>query len=59
MRDGTEEWKIICEQAAQEQDPEKLMKLTQRITELLDERIEKARRRNPENTTDVQDGAGG
>jgi hypothetical protein len=31
-----EEWQKLCEQAAREQDPEKLLRLTQRITELLD-----------------------
>jgi hypothetical protein len=43
MPDGTEEWTRICEQAAKEQDPEKLMILTQRIIELLDQRIRDAR----------------
>ena len=36
---------ILCEQAAQEQDPEKLMDLVQEITRLLDEkqqRLEKS-----------------
>lgn len=42
MPDGTEEWKRICEQAAKEQDPEKLMMLTRRIIELLDQRIRDA-----------------
>ncbi len=39
MRDDSEEWKRVCEQAAKEQDPEKLIKLTRRITELLDKRV--------------------
>lgn len=33
-----ERWMILCEQAAQEQDPEKLMDLVQEITRLLDEK---------------------
>jgi hypothetical protein len=43
MRDDSEDWKTICEQAAVEQDPEKLIKLTRRITELLDGRNVEAR----------------
>lgn len=39
MRDDSEEWKRVCEQAAKEQDPETLIKLTQRTTELLDRRV--------------------
>jgi len=46
MRDGMEEWKMICEQAVNEQDPEKLMTLTRRIIELLDQRIRAARERD-------------
>ena len=42
-RDGMEEWQTICEQAAHEQDPEKLMTLTRRIIELLDQRMRDAR----------------
>jgi len=38
-----EEWKRICEQAAHEQDPEKLMLLAQKIIALLDEGIRDAR----------------
>jgi hypothetical protein len=33
-----EEWMKLCEQAASERDPEKLMALTQEICRLLDER---------------------
>jgi len=33
-----EDWIALCEQAAVEQDPERLMKLVQRIVELLDSR---------------------
>ena len=38
-----EEWKTICEQVANEQDPEKLMTLARRIIELLDQRMRDAR----------------
>jgi hypothetical protein len=33
-----EEWMKLCEQAASEQDPEKLMALTREICRLLDEK---------------------
>jgi hypothetical protein len=36
MKDHQEEWQKLCAQAAVEQDSAKLMKLIQRITELLD-----------------------
>jgi hypothetical protein len=39
------EWKKICEQAAHEQDPEKLMELARKIIELLDEGTADAQRR--------------
>jgi hypothetical protein len=33
-----ERWMSLCEQAAQEQDPDKLMQLVEEITRLLDEK---------------------
>jgi hypothetical protein len=39
--DKREHWMSLCEQAAQEQDPEKLMLLVQEITRLLDEKQER------------------
>jgi hypothetical protein len=36
-----ERWMSLCEKAAQEQDPEKLMLLVQEITQLLDEKQER------------------
>ena len=42
-----ERWMTLCELAAQEQDPEKLMDLVQEITRLLDEkqqRLEESRK---------------
>jgi hypothetical protein len=40
-----EHWMGLCEQAAQEQDPEKLMLLVQEITRLLDEKQERLKNR--------------
>jgi hypothetical protein len=34
-------WMLLCEQAAQEQDPNKLMKLVKEIVRLLDEKQER------------------
>jgi hypothetical protein len=36
MKDHRQEWQKLCAQAAVEQDSARLMKLIQRITELLD-----------------------
>ena len=36
--DGKEEWLKLCEQAAVEQDPQKLLALTRQINRLLEER---------------------
>jgi hypothetical protein len=36
-----ERWRQLCEQAAVEQDPEKLLKLTQEINRLLEEKEER------------------
>jgi hypothetical protein len=33
-----ERWKVLCEQAAEEKDPKKLMELTQEIIRLLNEK---------------------
>lgn len=38
MKDQNEEWTQLCQQAAIEKDPEKLMRLVGRIVELLDAR---------------------
>jgi hypothetical protein len=35
MRENKERWKILCEQAAVEQDPKKLLELTKEINDLL------------------------
>lgn len=47
-----ERWQKLCEQAAVEQDPEKLMELIRQITHLLDEkekRLKKQAALNPAN----------
>jgi hypothetical protein len=46
MREHTEEWKNLCEQAAVEKDPQKLLELTKRINDLL---LGKQRRLEDEN----------
>ncbi len=38
MQDNTEEWLELCRQASVEQDGDKLVQLTTRITELLDQK---------------------
>ena len=38
MQDHNEEWAQLCQQAAVEKDPERLMRLVGRIVELLDAR---------------------
>ena len=35
VQENKERWKLLCEQAAVEQDPKKLLKLTREITDLL------------------------
>jgi hypothetical protein len=38
MRENTERWKLLCEQAAVEQDPERLLQLVHEISHLLGEK---------------------
>ena len=35
MRENEERWKLLCELAANEQDPQKLLELTREINQLL------------------------
>jgi hypothetical protein len=35
MRENEERWKLLCELAAKEQDPQKLLELTREINNLL------------------------
>ena len=41
-----EKWKVLCEQAAVEQDQVKLMQLIQEITSLLDEKEKRLQKQN-------------
>jgi hypothetical protein len=50
LREHTEEWKQLCQQAAVEQDPKKLLELTRRINELLD--AKRRRIENPQKPSD-------
>jgi hypothetical protein len=47
-----ERWKVLCEQAAVEQDPKKLLELTRQINELL---LGKQRRLSGEASPDKPD----
>jgi hypothetical protein len=51
-----ERWMSLCEKAAQEQDPEKLMSLVQEITQLLDEKQERLKRLENANGSQVGNG---
>ena len=41
-----ERWQQLCEQAANEQDPDKLLELAKEIVRILDEKEERLKRRN-------------
>ena len=43
MKDREDEWQALCKLAAVEQDPEKLLKLTRQICDLLDEKERRLR----------------
>jgi hypothetical protein len=49
MKEHTDEWKTLCEQAAVEKDPNKLLALTKKINDLL---LGKQRRLDGETSTD-------
>ena len=49
MREKKEKWFELCEQAAKEQDPEKLMVLVEQIDALLQEKCE--RLKNPKSVS--------
>jgi hypothetical protein len=42
-----ERWMQLAELAANEQDPEKLMRLIEEIDELLDQKLDRLQRKNP------------
>jgi hypothetical protein len=48
MRENTERWKQLAEQAATEQDPQKLSELVREINELLAEKRNRLNQSNPE-----------
>ena len=43
MKEHQERWKQLCEEAANEQDPEKLMKLIKEINRLLEAKEQRLR----------------
>jgi len=48
-------WHKPCEQAAVEQDPERLLELTQEITRLLDEKEARLKKVRPGNSASAAD----
>ena len=36
---STSDWRVLCELASKEQDPEKLMELVRKLNQLLDEKF--------------------
>jgi hypothetical protein len=55
MKEHDEEWKNLCEQAAFEKDPQKLLALTKKINDLL---LGKQHRLNGETSIDKAKGSG-
>jgi hypothetical protein len=51
--DQKEKWMALCEQAANEQDPEKLMVLVAEIDRLLAEKQQRLRKQEPSPETDA------
>jgi len=51
--DKAERWRHLCEQAAVEQNPDKLMKLVREITQLLDEKEQRLRQLQQNDTQTV------
>jgi hypothetical protein len=45
--DDKEDWKVLCEQAAVEQDPQQLVELVKQIDRLLEEKQSRRRNRSP------------
>jgi hypothetical protein len=45
--DDKEHWKVLCEQAAVEQDPQKLVELIKQINRLLEEKQSRLQNRSP------------
>lgn len=53
MQERTERWMQLCEQAANEQDPDKLMELIAEINRLLEAKEQRLRGNLPGTDTDV------
>jgi hypothetical protein len=51
MQEHRERWMQLCEQAANEQDPEKLMKLIAEINRLLDAKQQRIKGNPPDQST--------
>ena len=49
MRENTERWMELCEQASKEQDPNKLMNLVEEINRILEEREQNPKPRQTPN----------
>ena len=52
-----ERWRRLCEQAAEEQDPQKLMKLIEEINQLLETKEERLLREQQEREAKAQPAA--
>jgi hypothetical protein len=53
------DWRVLCEQASKEQDPERLIELVQRLNEALEERQRSKIERQFYNAPDVVSGLRG
>jgi hypothetical protein len=51
-------WKELCEQAAKEQDSNKLIELTREITRLLDEKQERLKDKAPSTASAIPESLG-
>ena len=52
-------WMHLCEQAAVEQDPDKLMDLIKQINQLLEEKELRLKRKLNNSNSDLDEGSGG
>jgi hypothetical protein len=48
MKNNLQPWRQLCQQAADEQDPEKLLQLTAEIDRLLSEKYDRLEGKRPE-----------
>jgi len=55
LGENVERWKLLCQKASTEQDPEKLLKLIAEINDLLDEKYNRVKNNSPaDNPNDYQ-----